>query len=242
MQHLGGAALTLIRNISGHAVVSRTNNGQCILWKHSTAQGSESGQTLTRHITVPADGNIHRICVLRKGRFVVFLSSNSVVLWDCRYKAARLLARCSLSMEGSPLCLIVLPRPQRAEYRIAYIATVMSTGSGIVWELELPQYLSTGSHDDETASLSEFCRFDLGTAETPKYVLPVDPAGAAPVMSGFLDVFARDVGRGNIIHKHWDGQLLDDSCGCKGSQSRVAIDVIYTYWSRRDSTGEWQYA
>ncbi|KAG6073143.1 hypothetical protein E4U15_006559 [Claviceps sp. LM218 group G6] len=56
----------------------------------------------------------------------------------------------------------------------------MSTGSGIVWELELPQYLSTGSHDDETASLSEFCRFDLGTAETPKYVLPVDPAGAAP--------------------------------------------------------------
>ncbi|KAG6151489.1 hypothetical protein E4U47_005120 [Claviceps purpurea] len=183
----------IVRNISGHAVVSRTNNGQCILWKHSTAQGSESGQTLTRHITVPADGNIHRICVLRKGRFVVFLSSNSVVLWDCRYKAARLLARCSLSMEGSPLCLIVLPRPQRAEYRIAYIATVMSTGSGIVWELELPQYLSTGSHDDETASLSEFCRFDLGTAETPKYVLPVDPAGAAPVMSGFLDVFARDV-------------------------------------------------
>lgn len=183
----------IVRNISGHAVVSRTNNGQCILWKHSTAQGSESGQTLTRHITVPADGNIHRICVLRKGRFVVFLSSNSVVLWDCRYKAARLLARCSLSMEGSPLCLIVLPRPQRAEYRIAYIATVMSTGSGIAWELELPQYLSTGSHDDETASLSEFCRFDLGTAETPKYVLPVDPAGAAPVMSGFLDVFARDV-------------------------------------------------
>ncbi|KAG5985113.1 hypothetical protein E4U55_001362 [Claviceps digitariae] len=183
----------IVRNFSGHAIVSRTDDGECILWKHSIAHSQEKSQILTRHITIPADSDIHRICVLRKGRFVVFLCSKSVVLWDCRYNAARLLARCPLSTEGTPLCLIVLPRPQQAEYRIAYIATVMSDGLGIVWEVEVPQYLGTESHDDSTARMAEFCRFDLGTVETLKYVLPVDPAGASPVVSGFLDVFARDV-------------------------------------------------
>ncbi|KAG5930639.1 hypothetical protein E4U42_003609 [Claviceps africana] len=183
----------IVRNFSGHAIVSRTDDGECILWKHSLTKSQENTQILTRHITIPADSDIHRICVLRKGRFVVFLCSKSVVLWDCRYNAARLLARCSLSIEGTPLCLIVLPRPRQAEYRTAYIATVMSDGCGIVWEVGFPKYLGTGSHDDSTATLAEFCRFDLGTAETLKYVLPVDPAGAAPVVSGFLDIFARDV-------------------------------------------------
>ncbi|KAG6013380.1 hypothetical protein E4U43_007314 [Claviceps pusilla] len=183
----------IVRNFSGHAIVSRTDDGECILWKRSISHGQEQSQILTRHNTVPAGGDIYRICVLRKGRFVVFLCSRSVVLWDCRYNVARLLARCSLSIDGTPLCLIVLPRPQQEEYRIAHIATVMSDGRGIVWEVEVPQYLESGRHDDNTARLAEFCRFDLGTAETLKYVLPVDPAGVAPVVSGFLDVFARDV-------------------------------------------------
>ncbi|KAJ6441698.1 ketoisovalerate reductase [Purpureocillium lavendulum] len=43
------------------------------------------------------------------------------------------------------------------------------------------------------AAIQEFCRFDLEIPEDLKYVLPVDPAGASPMASGFLDVFARDV-------------------------------------------------
>ncbi|KAG6001213.1 hypothetical protein E4U21_004612 [Claviceps maximensis] len=183
----------IVRNFSGHAIVSRTDDGECILWKHSTSHGREKSQILTRHTTIPADDEIHRICVLRGGRFVVLLHSKSVVLWDCRNNAARLLFRRSLTIGAKPLCLIVLPRPQQAEYRMAYIATVMSDGRGIVWEVELPQYLETGSLDENTTRLDEFCRFDLKTKEMLKYVLPVDPAGAAPVVSGFLDVFARDV-------------------------------------------------
>lgn len=182
----------IVRNFSGHAIVSRTDDGECILWKRSIAQVQGKSQILSRHLTIPEESGIHRICVLRKGRFVVFLCSISVVLWDCRSNNATVLARCSLSTEEIPLCLIVLPRSQIADNRIAYVATVTSAGQGIVWEVGLPQYLATGYHDN-TARLAEFCRFNLEIEETLKYVLPVDPAGAAPPMSGFLDVFARDI-------------------------------------------------
>lgn len=182
----------IVRNFSGHAIVSRTDDGECILWKYSIAQNEENSQVLSRHLTIPESSEIYRICVLRKGRFVVFLCSDSVVLWDCRSNAARVLARCSLTVDEKPLCLIVLPRPQYADYRTAYVATVTSNGRGTVWEVEVPQYLGTGSRDD-TARMAEFCRFHLRTAEALKYVLPVDPVGVAPPMSGSLDVFARDV-------------------------------------------------
>ncbi|KAM4059312.1 hypothetical protein HRG_007830 [Hirsutella rhossiliensis] len=141
---------------------------------------------------VPGTRHIHRICVLRNGNFVVFLCEDAVSLWDCRYRTASLLAQCPLQIAGTPLCLIKLPRPEARNTRTAHIATITSDRLGLVWKVDLPDSLEN-SGCVEGAAIREFCRFELGIAEDFKYVLPVDPAGSSPVMSGFLDIFARDV-------------------------------------------------
>ncbi|KAH7146567.1 RAVE protein 1 C terminal-domain-containing protein [Dactylonectria macrodidyma] len=180
------------RNFSGRAVVSRTRDGESIVWKHVLNAHKNRGLGLTRASVIPEKGHIHRICVLRKGRFVVFLYHDTVSLWDCRSAQASSLAQCGYDVLGKPLCLILLPRRQVKDYTVAHIATVTSERKGIVWEIDLPRYL-----DDPKATaganMKEFCRFELEDAEGLAYVLPVDPAGSSPVVSGFLDIFARDV-------------------------------------------------
>lgn len=68
---------------------------------------------------------------------------------------------------------------------------------GIVWEVHLPQRRGSvsGSRTNgyEDVSIRQFCQVDLGESDDLAYVLPVDPAGSPPVISGFLDTFARDI-------------------------------------------------
>lgn len=182
----------IVRNYSGRAIVSRTAKGESIVWRHP-----EKKTWLSRWSVIPEAGHIHRICVLRKGRFVIFLMHETICVWDCRYKHAKLLGKCNYTLCGKPLCILILPRQHREDYAIAHIATVTSKNDGIVWEVLLPLYSDTrqmktlnGSH---SPGIREFCRFQLPGATDLAYVLPVDPAGAPPVISGFLDVFARDV-------------------------------------------------
>ncbi|KAI5456269.1 RAVE protein 1 C terminal-domain-containing protein [Mariannaea sp. PMI_226] len=182
----------IVRNFSGRAVVSRTRNGESMVWKHVLSRHENPGLSLTCASTIPETGHIHRICVLRKGRFVVFLRHGSISLWDCRHRQARSLARCDFQIAGKPLCLIILPRRQVKEYTIAHIATVTSEQRGIVWEVKLPRYIDD-PNTSAGAEVREFCRFTLEGADDLAYVLPVDPAGSSPVVSGFLDIFARDV-------------------------------------------------
>lgn len=182
----------IVRNYSGRIVVSRTENGENIVWKHTRTKADTEGTTLSRQSTITEKDRIYRICVIRKGRFVIFLKKEALSLWDCREERAVLLDETSYNIEGNPLCLIVLPRPRAKDYRTAHIATVDSHGTGIVWQVSLPAYFDDPS-TDKGASISEFCRFSLEDTDELAYVLPVDPAGSSPVMSGFLDVFARDV-------------------------------------------------
>ncbi|WXC50044.1 hypothetical protein QX201_009718 [Fusarium graminearum] len=182
----------IVRNYSGRAVVSRTQDGESIVWKHLLAPQDNSGLALTRASVIPEKGHIHRICVLRKGRFVVFLRHETISLWDCRTRRAALLAQCDYKATGKPLCLIILPRSDVKNYTVAHIATITSEGQGIVWEIQLPSYFD----DPKTlvgAGLEELSRFELKDIKNLAYVLPVDPAGSQPVVSGFLDIFARDV-------------------------------------------------
>jgi hypothetical protein len=61
-----------------------------------------------------------------------------------------------------------------------------------VWEVQLPRYFD----DPKTtagANVEELCRFEIKDIKSLAYVLPVDPAGSQPIVSGFLDIFARDV-------------------------------------------------
>ncbi|KAF4471117.1 hypothetical protein FALBO_1959, partial [Fusarium albosuccineum] len=182
----------IVRNFSGRAIVSRTRESESIVWKHLLNRHENPGLSLTRGSVIPEKEHIHRICVLRKGRFVIFLLHDTVTLWDCRTSRATSLAKCPYKVSGKPLCLIILPRSDVKEYTVAHIATVTSERQGIVWEVHLPRYF-----DDPKAkagaSIEEFCRFELKDVENLAYVLPVDPAGSAPIVSGFLDIFARDV-------------------------------------------------
>ncbi|KAF5002283.1 hypothetical protein FGRMN_500 [Fusarium graminum] len=182
----------IVRNFSGRAVVSRTREGESIVWKHLLSPRGNSGLTLTRVSVIPEKGHIHRICVIRKGRFVVFLRHETISLWDCRTARATALAQRDYKVLGKPLCLIILPRSDVKNYTVAHIATITSEGKGIVWEVQLPRYFD----DPKTtvgANVEELCHFELKDIENLAYLLPVDPAGSQPIVSGFLDVFARDV-------------------------------------------------
>ncbi|EGX89210.1 WD repeat protein [Cordyceps militaris CM01] len=185
------AVVKINRSFSGRAVVSRTETGECIVWSHPEHRAVPS-VALNRMSVITHDGGLHRVCVLRKGRFVVFLGTDSVSLWDCRPSKARMLAKCFAQWNGTALCLITLPRPDPPERTKAYISMITSERKGIVWEATLPAY-STGASVTASGRIVEFCRFELDVADGLKYVLPVDPAGKTPVASGFLDVFARDV-------------------------------------------------
>ncbi|WYZ37429.1 hypothetical protein EsH8_II_000935 [Colletotrichum jinshuiense] len=183
----------MVRNFSGRAVVSRTEEGESIVWTH--AENSKS--SLSRQSVIPGNAHIHRICVLRKGRFVIFLEHSTISLWDCRQQRAALLVRRSYDIPGKPLCLLILPRQRLEENGVAHVATITSEQEGLVWEVNLPRYSDQGGdahvNGQTETSIREFYKFQLQNAEGIAYLLPVDPAGSAPVTSGFLDVFARDI-------------------------------------------------
>ncbi|UNI19732.1 regulator of (H+)-ATPase in vacuolar membrane, variant 2 [Purpureocillium takamizusanense] len=183
----------IVRNFSGRAIVSRTDNSECIVWQHGfSSMRSTSAIELSRRSVIPETRRIHRISLLRKGRFIILLCDNEISLWDCRAETATLLSSCSFHLDGNPLCLIILPRPDARQITTAHVATVSSDRHGMVWEVRLPRFID-GPLTTEGAAIEEFCRFEMAAPEDLKYVLPVDPAGSSPMASGFLDVFARDV-------------------------------------------------
>ncbi|KAL2015741.1 hypothetical protein VTK56DRAFT_4888 [Thermocarpiscus australiensis] len=186
----------IVRNFSGRAIVSRTEQGQSIVWKHEL-DGKRT--TVSRQVVIPQQGHIHRMCLLRKGRFVVFLRHENISLWDCRKSQPMMLAESRYDVPGKPLCLLILPRHKVEDYTTAHIATITSEKQGIVWEVKLPYYSPesairvTNGIKHQQGSIREFVKFTLEDAGDLAYVLPVDPAGTTPIVSGFLDVFARDV-------------------------------------------------
>lgn len=197
------SVVKMVRNYSGRAVVSRTREGEIVVWKHALYTEK---MRFTRQSIIASKDDIHRIAVVRRGRFVIFLHSAKLSLWDCRQTKTSLLAECPYKVTGKPLCLLVLPRRTPEQVSVAHIATITSEKQGLVWEVKLP--LDEGSASNGTAtnghatghtngqatpSIKEFSRFQLDNAGELSYVLPVDPAGSAPMVSGFLDVFARDV-------------------------------------------------
>jgi hypothetical protein len=188
-----------VRNYSGRSVVSRTSGGEAIVWKHPLFTEKT---TITRQSTISSKDHIHRIAVIRKGRFVVFLHHDRLAVWDCRQLNPSLVAEIAYKIPGKPLCLLVLPRRTAEQSTVVHIGTITSEKKGLVWEINLPAYdpsTTNGVKKDgvanghQTPSIQEFHRFELRDAGDLSYVLPVDPAGSAPMVQGFLDVFARDV-------------------------------------------------
>ncbi|KAI9690129.1 MAG: regulator of (H+)-ATPase in vacuolar membrane [Bathelium mastoideum] len=196
------------RTVSGRALVSRTADGETIVW---VQKGGPLEKTLQRHSMIDISEHIHRTCILQEGSYVILLHHDKVSLWDTREKIAIKVADYPYTMRGKPLCLILLPEVE-TDQSIAHIATVSSEMKGIVWEVIMPSESRSKEQrrHSQTVSLRQFCTVDLGTGDDLAFVLPVDPAGSAPVISGFLDTFARDVAisytRSGVV-KSWTAKV-----------------------------------
>ncbi|KAI5195420.1 hypothetical protein E4T39_08237 [Aureobasidium subglaciale] len=166
----------LIRTANGSAVMSRTDTDEGVVWKHR-------GNFLVRKSKTKLHEHIHRTALLKDGDFIALLHHQSISLWDARLSNAEEIARCSYSVSGKPLCLLLLPAPEDASH-LSYLATITADMRGLVWELDLAA---------SSPSIREFCSFQLEHIENMSYFLPVDPAGSSPVVSGLFDTFAQDI-------------------------------------------------
>jgi hypothetical protein len=179
------------RTVSGRALVSRTEENETLVW---VQKATSSGNTLQRHSIIKVLEHIHRACVLQEGSFVVLLHHDKASLWDTRERTALKVAECPYNLKGRPLCLILLPETE-PDQSVLHIATVSSEMKGIVWEIIMPSATNEKEQRRKSVAVSmrQFCTVDLGSDDDLASILPVDPAGSAPVISGFLDTFARDV-------------------------------------------------
>ena len=181
----------IVRTATGQALLSRTNDNEGLLWKQFE---DAAGTGLTRQCAISSPTHIHRTCVLWEGEAVVTLHHQQLSIWDTRGAAAVQLISSEYQIEGKPLCLILLPEIENGR-DVAHMATISSKMKGIVWEVrKLGKSLTDGSEKDQSQSLlKQYCTFDLGLSDDVAFILPVDPAGSLTTISGFIDVFARDV-------------------------------------------------
>lgn len=186
-----GAIKKIVRNASGKALISRTNDNEGLIWKQVH---SLHGTDLTRSSTLNAPEHIHRTCLLEDGDFVVNLHHHSITLWDARSPIAKKLSSCNYDLGEKPLCLLLLPG-HSSSTRTVHLAAITSNMTGLVWEIRLPSKgpLMTGSEELRQPTLVQYCSFNLDNSSDVVFMLPVDPAGSPAVLSGFLDVFAKDV-------------------------------------------------
>lgn len=192
----------IVRNASGEALISRTNDNEGLIWRQSR---NSAGTKLMRQSSLSTSEHIHRTCLLHEGDFVVNLHHQSISLWDTRGSTAVELASCAYQLDGKPLCLILLPETNDGQ-KVAHVATIGSKMKGIAWEVWKPTEIATnrGKEDITTSLMKQYCTFDLGLKDDLAFVLPVDPAGSLTTISGFIDIFAREVAlsytNGGILH------------------------------------------
>lgn len=181
-----GPIKKIIRNVSGNAIISRTNDNMGLIWKQSLSKGE---MVLTRCSTLNSPEHIHRTCLFADGHFIANLHHHSVSLWDSRGPEARPIATCKFDIDGKPLCLLQIPSPDDSSS--TFLATITTQMRGIVWEVQLPTRVGLSS--PQKSIMQQLCSFDLGPQRDLAYVVPIDPAGYTPTAPGSLDTFASDV-------------------------------------------------
>ncbi|KAL1988776.1 hypothetical protein VTN96DRAFT_7660 [Rasamsonia emersonii] len=180
----------IVRNASGHVLVSRTDDNNAMIWRQRT-QGS--GPVLVCQSSISSTEHIHRTCVIGDGQFLVNLHHHSISLWDIRSSPAERLAVCNFSLSGKPLCVLLIPNAEPVENPV-YVATIGADMKGVAWEIHLPfSKHHTAITNGTGALMRQFCTFSLGLEEDVSYILPVDPAGQRVKTSNFLDAFAADI-------------------------------------------------
>lgn len=184
-----GSIKKIVRNSSGKALISRTNDNEGLIWK----QGDDkSGMALTRSSSLSCPEHIHRSCLLEEGDFVINLHHHSISLWDARSPVARLAVSCNFQTEGKPLCLIPLPKSDTKSLS-HYVATITTKMEAIVWKVELAPKSHKHLDDGSNLAMEPLCASALGMQDDLAFLLPVDPAGSLSTASDFLDTFAKDL-------------------------------------------------
>ncbi|KAL2006687.1 hypothetical protein VTN00DRAFT_9355 [Thermoascus crustaceus] len=207
-----GAIKKIVRNASGHVLVSRTDDNKAMIWRQ---RHTGAGPVLTRQSSMLSDEHIHRTCVIGNGQFLVSLHHKSISLWDITSFHAERLAVCDFELSSKPLCVLPIPTGE-PDTKVAYVATIAADMKGIAWEIDLPSRKNqkNGSNGVSNPHVRQFCSFSLGLEEDISYILPVDPAGPQVKISGFLDVFAADIAlsytRGGTLHT-WAAKVDKDS-------------------------------
>lgn len=209
-----------VRTASGRALISRTDKNAGVVWRQENSK--HSGPVLARHSTVQVHEHIHRTALLAEGDFVVFLHHESISLWDARTPTAKEVARCKYQLQGKPLCLLIIPEVE-TDSGCVHLATISSEMKGIGWQVRIPPrriHVNLRPHRRTPSiniagkiSIGEICQFDLGDDGDLAYVIPVDPAGTPPVISGFLDTFARDIAISYTtsgVIKSWTARVSED--------------------------------
>ena len=179
----------IIRNTSGRALISRTGANDGLIWKQ---RSKSPARMLNRASTLYCTEHIQRACLLQEGDFVVILHLSKITIWDARSPVATLADSCDYDIEGHPLCLILLPAPNK-KTTAAFLATISSKMKGIAWEVQLPSGRRRTPDIPTRPTMRQYCRFQTEVQDDLTFVLPVDPAGSPSFTSGFLDTFARDI-------------------------------------------------
>ena len=186
-----GSVKKIVRTISGQALISRTNDNEGLIWRQ---RHGREGMALARQSLLDSPEHIHRTWLMDNGQFTANLHHRSISLWDTRSFEAKQVARCEYQVEGKSLCLLELPSPApKTPFR--YLATISSRMRGVVWEIELPgeSERHREAAQSSRASMRQYSTFDLGLSTDLAFVVPIDPAGSPPILSGFLDTFAKDI-------------------------------------------------
>lgn len=186
-----GSVKKIVRTVSGQALISRTNDNEGLIWKQ---RHGREGMALARQSLLNSPEHIHRTWLMDNGQFTANLHHQSISLWDTRNFQAQQVARCEYQMLGKPLCLLQLPSPAPST-PFRYLATISSRMRGIVWEIQIPQESEWDgeSVEGKLPTMRQYCMFNLGLSADLAFVVPIDPAGSPPILSSFLDTFAKDI-------------------------------------------------
>ena len=185
-----GSIKKMVRTVSGKALISRTNDNEGIIWKQR--HGSD-GMALSRASFLDSPEHIHRTWLFADGSFTANLHHHSISLWDTRNYEAKQMARCDFQLQGKPLCLLELPHQDQSSPK-RFLATISSHMKGIVWKINLPcDVKQEDTKPRGYLTIVQHCSFDLGIATDVAFVIPVDPAGSTPILTGILDTFSQDI-------------------------------------------------
>lgn len=122
------------------------------------------------------------------------MHGDSVVLWDTSSPEAVEVGRCSYTVEGEVLSLMLLPEANDG-LNTNHIVAVTSKMKGVAWEIRLPHLESDdlSTQNGDGPCLRQYATFDLGEKESLQMFLPTDPVGWTATLSGTLDKFSREV-------------------------------------------------